>query len=878
MNRLHGKVEPGRATNAEHGANFKTNVMNRKPLILLLFFASGFCGLVYEVVWMRHLSLIFGNTVYATATVLAGFMGGLAIGSLLFGKVADRVKNPLRLYGILELIIGALALLFPLILRGLMPLYLWYAKISDSSYHALSFAQSLLLVGVLLVPTTLMGGTLPVLTKYFSREFSSLGRSLSLLYGLNTLGAVIGCAAAGFWLIGSLGVRTTTGIAVAINVVVGIIALVLGKQTNAGENETPEAESTPPTNPKPIWFRRLLLALFAVSGLAAMAYEVLWTRVLTFLAGGTSYSFTVMLTTYLLGLALGSLLIARLVDRTKRLVEVFSVLQLLIGLGVLATLAAAPFLLDVLGGFLGPKEAPRFSDLTGFILLQSAISLVFIFPATLLTGMTFPVVARIYTTSHRQTGADVGVAYFADTIGAIGGSLLAGFLLIPHLGTLDSLKALALVNLVIGIVALAATGASGKEIRFSLPRLGALSCVVVSVFFVTKSSIPKNTFAEIFTAPDATLDYIHEDLGGTVTIENYGDHRTISINGINVAGTDLKFEATQKLQAHLALLLHPHPEKVLQIGFGSGGTAWSITRHPVREIDCVEITAAVINARVHFEDTNHDVLADKRVRVCLDDARSYLVKCDKQYDAILSDSIHPRYAGNGGLYATDYYRLCQQRLKPDGIFSAWLPMHGMALEDFRVATRSLKAVFPHVYLFHTPVGRTEWTIILGMNQPLKFDLDLLRQKLAIPAVQEDLKIIRMARAADILNCFMVGDATMAKFLGSSTALNTDDLPYLELVTPRSTIRGSRETLLVPLYTELIKQREPVFPYVRFSGGALPAGYKASYDSTDHVLQARLTEVLNPLDSTKVRQELEAALQLDPGNNVARNLLERFGVK
>ena len=863
---------------AARGADPKTHVMNRKPLILLLFFASGFCGLVYEVVWMRHLSLVFGNTVYATSTVLAGFMGGLAIGSLLFGKVADRVKNPLRLYGILELLIGALALLFPLILRGLTPLYLWYAKISGSSYHALSFAQSILLIGLLLIPTTLMGGTLPVLTKYLSHEFSSLGRSLSLLYGLNTLGAVIGCAAAGFWLVGSLGVRLTTWVAVAINVAVGVIALVLGRQPTAVENETPAAAPTAATSPQPVWFRRLLLTLFAVSGFAAMAYEVLWMRVLTFLAGGTSYSFTVMLTTYLLGLALGSLLIARLVDRTKRLVEAFSVLQLLTGLVVLATLAAAPLLLEVLGGFLGPKEAPRFSDLTGFILLQGAISLAFIFPATLLAGMTFPVVARLFTTSHRQTGTDVGVAYFADTIGAIGGSLLAGFLLIPQFGTLESLKALALVNLLIGIVALAATSAGGREIRFSLPRLAGLTCGVVAVFFVARSSIPKNTFAEIFTAPDATLDYIREDLGGTVTIENYGDHRTISINGINVAGTDLKFEATQKLQAHLALLLHPHPEKVLQIGFGSGGTAWSITRHPVREIDCVEITAAVINARGHFEDTNHDVLADKRVRVCLDDARSYLVKCDQQYDAILSDSIHPRYAGNGGLYATDYYRLCQQHLKTNGIFSAWLPMHGMALEDFRVATRSLKAVFPHVYLFHTPVGRTEWTIILGMNQPLNFDLDLLNAKLTIPAVHEDLNIIRMARAADILNCFMIGDTAMSRFLGSSTDLNTDDLPYLELVTPRSTIRGSREALLVPLYTELIKQREPVFPYVRSSTGPLPAGYQASYESSDHVLQARLTEVLNPSDTTKVRQELETALQLDPGNNVARNLLERFGVK
>lgn len=847
--------------------------MSHRTLVLAIFFVSGFCGLVYEVVWLRHLSLVFGNTVYATSTVLAGFMGGLAIGSYLFGKVADKIKKPLQCYGIIEILIGLLGLSFPTLLKMLVPTYIWMSRISASSYECLSVAQSILLVGLIAVPSTLMGGSLPLVAKYLIR--GHIGRNVSFLYGVNTLGAVTGCATAGFILIGAWGVSKTTWLAVGLNLLIGCAAVWLGRNDTRTETDQSKAVQEPipsaSDEPMPAWLSRLLLVLFVISGFTAMGYEVLWTRVLSFVAGTTTYSFTVMLTTYLLGLALGSVLTARWIDKSTRLVETFGVLQLLTGLGVLATLVFTPAVLQATSHALFNGDKMRYSTLTSFVTLHVVSSVYYILPFTLLTGMAFPIVAKLYSTSRHRIGSGVGTSYFADTIGTIGGSLVAGFLLIPHMGTLSGVRFLAFINLAIGAVAVVFKGWQmvKSPAQYGL-RIGASAVMLAAVIFLAQRNIPENTFTGIFTAGGATLDYIDEDIGGTVTVENYGDHRTISINGINVAGTDLKFETTQKLQAHLALLLHPNPKRVLQIGFGSGGTAWSITRHPVDEIDCVELTAAVIKANPQMRDSNHNVLADPRVHVCIDDARSYLLKTDAKYDAILSDSIHPRYVGNGGLYAVDYFQLCKQRLNTNGIFSAWLPLYGLSLDDFRVAVRSLKAVFPHVYLFHSPMGRTEWTIILGTLRPLEFDIPEMERRFNTPTVRNDLKVIHVNRIEDIIDCFDIGDANMKKFLGASKTLNTDDFPYLEYVAPRSGLVSSREELLLPLYREFLACREDVLPYLKNSSDR--PEIQRSFNATAPVLQGRLVEMEHAGDKSAAAALYKQALQLDPQNSAAENLL------
>ncbi len=848
---------------------------SRRHAVLCLFFASGLSGLVYEVVWIRHLALLFGSTVYATATVLAGFMAGLALGSYFLGRLADRKERLLRFYGYLEIGIAVFAILFPWILQWLTPFHGWYVDVTESSHRHVSFVQALLVMCILIIPTAMMGGTLPILTRYLSRNTGSLGRNLSQLYGLNTLGAVVGCAAAGFILIGTVGVQNTTWCAVAVNIVVAVIAILLDRPTaelDIKEDAVPTAEPLPLESPR--WFPRLLLVLLAISGFNALAFEVLWMRVLIFLIGSTSYAFTAVLTTYLCGLALGSIVISRRIDRNRNLLTMFSGCEILISFIILGALVFFPFIMSGMTNlvFVDGTGTHRFSVLASFIILLGGSCLLFILPFTFLLGMIFPLVGKLYALHHGGIGKGVGTVYFADTLGAILGSLAAGFFLVPQFGTLLSLQILAFINFIIGAIALSFVGRQEGRIAFVRKRALLLVLGLLVIIFACRRIITPGTFDQVYDTKYAKVIHVKEDIGGTVTIEQYKDYRTISINGVNVAGTDLRFKTTQKLQAHLALLLHPDPKKVMQIGFGSGGTAWSITRHPVDRINCVEITEAVIKACHHMFEVNHGVLSDKRVNVTIDDARSYMAKCKDDYDVILSDSIHPRRAGNGGLYSVNYFELCKGKLKPDGIFSVWLPIHGLSLEDFQVALRSMKAVWPHVYVWHTPVGRNEWTIVLGMLKPLKVDVKALNAKINAPTVQADLAEIYLERTELLLSSFLMGDENLEEFLGDDDTLNTDDFPYLEYVAPRSGLYETREELLVPVYLELIKHRESVFPYLDNFPFFMRGKVETSCEVSRHLVDGRVLELKEGLQSPAALAKFRKAAKLDPKDKITQDLL------
>jgi spermidine synthase len=849
-----------------------------RRLVLLLFLASGFSGLVYEVVWMRLLSLVFGNTAYATAVVLAGFMGGLAVGGLWLGRVADRQANPLRFYAILEFGVAACGLLFPLVLLAVTPLYIHLARQCGTASHPPLLLQAAGCALLVALPAAVMGGTLPVLARHLARDKQAVGHNLGALYGLNTLGAVLGCAAAGLWLIGAIGMRATTLLAVAINAAVGAAALWLATKSAAlpREGETLAAAGATASTPAPAGVRRTALALLLVSGFVSMACEVLWVRVLTFLTGGTTIAFTVMLVAYLCGLAAGGLLAARLADRLRRPLAMLGTAQALAGVCTLAMLAAAPALLDALARLLRWSAQQPHGSLVQFAALQGTLAFGVLFPLATLMGICFPLAAKLCVDETQSAGTRVGFAYFADTIGCVAGALLAGFALIPWLGTLAGLACVSALSLLAGATAWAWRNGRDGRPTFSLLRLAVAQAAALALGALVWAGIRPDAFARIFSTPGSRLTYFREEVTGTVTIEAFPDYRTLSINGVNVAGTHLAFETTQKLQAHLALLLHPQARRVLQVGFGSGGTAWAVARHPVERIDCVEIAAAVLQANAQFRDVNHNVLADPRVHVYLDDARSYLVATTNRYDAILSDSIHPIRAGNGGLYSANYFRLCRARLKDDGIFSAWLPIHGLSLEDYRVTVRSLRAVFPHVYLFHTPVGRNEWTIILGLNHPLQFDVAGLQARLSRPDVCADLSRIRLSRMEDLLATFLAGDRTLPAFLGSGRTINTDDLPYLEYVAPRSMLAGTRAGLLLPLYGELLEKREEIGPYLVSAEGDATARIQRAFVATGRALRARLAEFEGPDADAEgtIQAELRAALAQDPENAAAREIAAR----
>ncbi|MFQ6044545.1 MAG: fused MFS/spermidine synthase, partial [Candidatus Poribacteria bacterium] len=461
-------------------ASLSGRLQNRhktKLTILIIFFASGAAGLIYEVIWTRMLTLVFGSTVFAVTTVLTSFMAGLALGSFYFGRRADEQERPLRTYSYLEAGIGVFALIFPIILILLNGVYVGIYRQINASFYPLSLIRFVLSFLVLLVPTTLMGATLPIISKFFVSRLENLGWDVGRLYSLNTFGAVVGTIAAGFFLVKWFGVDWTLRLSAAINLIIAGIAILLDKQwvsvramncatTNSAANG---AINCATTNPLIV---QLALWAFAASGFCALAYEVLWTRILVFFVGSTTYAFATMLSAFLFGIAAGSFIFARIADlpyfreKLQHQVSILGVVQISIGLSAIALLPAFSELYAIRVGL----PAGRFWSFISCLVVM-------ILPTTLM-GASFPLVTRIYTFNLNKLGRSIGNIYSINTVGAILGSFIAGFILIPLIGIQKSVVLIASVNTIMGCLLIALNPQANRRFRLS----GIISAALIIIF------------------------------------------------------------------------------------------------------------------------------------------------------------------------------------------------------------------------------------------------------------------------------------------------------------------------------------------------------------------------------------------------------------
>jgi spermidine synthase len=457
--------------------------------VVVLFFLSGACGLVYEVVWMRMLTLVFGATAFATSAILSSFFAGLALGSLYYGRIADRGRHhPLALYALLEAGIGVCAFVMPVVFAALSHVYVVLARGLDLGFYPLSVVRFALSFAVLLVPTTLMGGTLPVIVKYFTRRRDQVGWDVGRLYAVNTLGAVVGTVLAGFFLILFLGVREAAYAAGAVNLVIAVVVYGLSRVVPFAPPEearahmpaegmpggglpaapaeaepsgaAPGAAGAPPA-PPPASVRAVpagaaCLALWAVgiSGFCALAFEVLWTRSLVFFLDNSTHAFTTMLTAFLLGIALGSALIARFIDGRRSPVALFGAIEVLIGVSALLAIPLIAHSTPVMERLLGAQEGPWLH--WQWIGLRFVTALTVMLLPTILMGMTVPLVVRICTRHLASVGTTLGRVYFVNTVGGVVGSIVAGFVLIPLLGVRDGIVVVGLLSVGVGVGLLAA--------------------------------------------------------------------------------------------------------------------------------------------------------------------------------------------------------------------------------------------------------------------------------------------------------------------------------------------------------------------------------------------------------------------------------------
>ena len=784
-----------------------------KPIVWLIFIFSGASGLIYQVIWMRQLTLIFGSTVFATSTVLTAFMAGLALGSYYFGrKIDESTQSPLRLYALLEAGIGAFCLVWPLILTALGAIYVLIHRNVTSEFYTLSLIRFVLTFGVILIPSTMMGGTLPVLTRFFVKRLEQLGTNIGILYALNTFGAVIGTVAAGFFLIEALGIRWTLGIGIAINFGVAAIALALTQKVSGTEadepaEETQQAESEDvPDLPE----RQLVLWAIGISGFCALAYEVLWTRIMVFFLGSTTYAFATMLAAFLFGIALGSMVFSRWVDRIKQPVAVFGIVQLGIGLFALILMPAFEELYGMSQAFQSTFGSSRFWAFFSCFLVMCL--------PTFLMGASFPLVTKIYTGSARQLGRSIGNVYAVNTVGSILGAFCAGFILIPLLGIRPSIVLTIVLNTGIGCLLvlrsrqLTETGKSLLQgVGVGMPILNA-GLAVILLLTVNQPLFLKSTIFKTQRPGDTLIDY-NEEVDATVTTlkDDEGVYR-LYVDTNQAADASRWDSPSHRVIAHLPLLLHPRPKQALVVGFGMGLTSHSITQHGVR-VDAIELSSGVISAaQKHFTHVNGNVFENPLFSYKLNDGRNHILMTKTRYDMISTGIIHPLVsAGSSNIYTADFYRLCRRILSEDGIMCQWVPLHRLPEAHYKMIVRTFIEVFPHTTLWYkyTP----DFVILIGTPGPLRIDYKNFMARAQIASIREGLTADDLD-GPSLLDSFMMGPETVRKYAGVGP-IHTDNRPRLEFFHGADLVGTTMQNV-----KGMSEYRERVLPYLENYGATL----------------------------------------------------------
>ncbi len=760
------------------------------------------------------LTEIFGSSAYAVATVLAAFMAGLALGSYAFGRLANTRKNHLRLYAALELGIGIYGFLVPVIFSATRGVYIPLFWLYDSQPVIFKSLLFFLSFGVLVFPTFLMGATLPVLSRFVIRSFSHLGQRIGDLYGTNTLGAVLGCFAAGYYLIPTLGMTRTVYTAAILNSAIAILIFIVdcARQKEIAEPSVavaaPESEARPARWSGTEW---LLLLSIGLSGAAAMIYENAWTHALTLVIGGSIYSFTTMLLTFLIGLATGGYLYGRLFGKREVPITAFGLVELGVGLTALATIPLfekLPLLfLRLYQGF--GDSFPL------FLSTQVLLSFGVMFLPTLLLGMTFPLVVSLFTQSLYRVASSVGTTYASNTVGAILGAFAGGFILLPLFGIQQSIIIGALVNLLVGWLLLMADPLPGRAYRFVAGGLIAASVVIFASRFplwdrsilTSGVTIYANRFASLPT-DSLRLEQMHQDqilyyregLTATISVHQLGkDYLYFKSNG----KTDGSYgdALTMLMTGYLPMLLHPEAKHAAVIGLGTGMTIKALGAFPLDRIEVLEIEPAMVQAASFFHAKNGNILHDPRVRIIPSDGRNYMMATPQRYDIIISEPSNPWIAGIASLFTREFYAVAKRKLQPDGIFAQWIHNYSMSPDDFRMVLRTFGESFPYVSVWN--MQESDF-LLVGSLQKQRFDYPALeRIFLKNQTLREDFDDLGLSDIYAALGFYRMGKKNLLAF-SAGADFNTDDNALLEFSAPRSLGKATsdlNEGLLKPFVTD-----------------------------------------------------------------------------
>lgn len=802
-------------------------------VVFLFFFLSGFSSLVFEIIWARMLQQVFGTTSFAISTLLTAFMAGLALGSYLGGRLANRVDDQLRLYGLLEGAIGAYALAVPFFLDHLPTLYgLLFEHFLDD-FYVFSLLRFAAVFSILLIPTTLMGATLPLVSQWIADRRRLFQGSIGVLYGTNTFGACTGCFLAGFFLLPNLGLSTTNSIFAAVNFALCALVITTARALrNTGEKPVTEelddrelrdvAGGTPTADPHPPWALTITLVGFGFAGAVAMSYQILWTRAYLITLGSSTYSFTLVLTAVLVGIASGSAAISPWVKKMARPLFWLALAQF----AVATTATLSFYLLDRIPIWLFERIRSPIDTAGELYLFQFGLVAAVVFLPSFFQGASFPLVIRAIADRVRQTGGDVGKVYAYNTTGAIVGSFAAGFILMPWLGLQQAIAAVIIINLGIAIVF------AGAELILhrrtpAMVALGLAAVMAVGIYGlapaidharltsgVFRAQMARENFsATTFERYDPEILYYDDGLTATTSVERHGDTVVLKANGKPEAsdGADMP---TQILVGLLPLLIRsgwhdvdPGDEQVAMIGYGSGVTAGASLQWPLRRLDVVEIEATMFEASHHFSHVNHRPLQDQRLHQIESDGRNFLEYTPQTFDVIISEPSNPWVAGVSSLFTVEFFERARQKLNPDGVYAQWVQLYEMRPDNVRTVVETFHTAFPHVQAYSTRPKGTD-LLLLGSERPIAFPAQGYQTGWEIDTVRRELQRGGIHTPYEPYGLLFMNQRQLTSF-SEGAPLNTDDNGLLEFSAPRDVLFfGEGEQFFTSWYFDVPDYGDP----------------------------------------------------------------------
>jgi len=717
------------------------------------------------------LTLVFGHTIYSVSIVLSAFMAGLGLGSYLWGRTIDKTGKPLLIYGKIEILIGISAAFLSFLLSNFSPIYGWLHQWLPNLFFLVVVLKTVLAFLLVLIPTIFMGATLPIMCKYFATEEANLGQQVGYLYSINTLGAAAGCLFAGYFLIGFFGVLETALVAAGINLLIGLVCIVVFKKAELGVTcgfglPKPASVCLQMDKENSLW-----LAISFLCGFTALAYAAVWTRLLVFGIGSTVYSFSLMLANFLFGITVGGLLIVPFFKRKIDFRLLLTLFQFGIGLYLIFSLYQSNWILP---SFI----RPFLWDTEFWINMRNASALMFV--PTVLFGMSFPVLTHLVTKGSQDIGSSLGIVYGMNTFGGIVGSIVAGYLLLPNLGSQQTLVCLSMLNFLSGMLLFATSSLFTGFIRKG--AVISLSCLLFLFLLKMPNDLLKEIFLRDSSGKKNPEELIYLEEGLTTTVAVFNDDRSgfkskrLILNGVNMSADSMGSRKYMTLLSYIPLLLTENPKNVLVICFGTGQTAGAAGAYPgINLVDSVDISPGVFRAGKFFKATNHNVANNPKVKKIIQDGRQHLLTTSTSYDVITAEPPPPISAGSVNLYTREYYELTKRALKPGGIVSQWIPLHSQAETHVYQHFRTFLESFPYVMAWY-PVRKQ--LILIGSDRPIDINFSQIERRFENPVINKIMRDIDFPNPFSFLGSIWFLKKEL-KNVGSGQHVISDNNPSLE---------------------------------------------------------------------------------------------------